>query len=290
MRFGIAFANTMSWSSGPGAIEAAQAAEAAGFESVWTVEHVIFPDDYTSPYPYSPTGKMPGSGSSPIPDPLIWLAYVAAATTTLRLATGILILPERNPVILAKELATLDHLSGGRVELGVGVGWLREEFDALGVPWERRGARTDDYIGAMRALWSGDSAAYSGEFTSFSRVSSNPKPAQGTVPIVVGGHSRAAAERAGRLGDGFFPGRGTLAELAEMIDIARDVAAANNRDPLALEITYGSAEIFGADPAGAVEELAALGVSRIIVPAFALMRPSPAEAMAAFAERVIAAV
>src|SRR5262245_18562692 len=229
------FANTMGWAAGAGALEAARAAEAAGFESLWTVEHVVYPDDYQSTYPYSPDGKMPAVPSTPIPDPLIWLAYVASVTSRIRLATGILILPQRNPVILAKELATLDHLSGGRVELGIGVGWLREEFDALGVPWDRRGARTDDYMQAMRALWAGDGATYQGEFAAFDRVSSNPKPAQSTIPIVIGGHSRAAAERAGRLGDGFFPGRGTPSELAELMDIVRQVAADHGRDPSAIE-------------------------------------------------------
>src|SRR3954451_110366 len=145
------FANTMSWGNGAGAVEAARAAEENGFESIWTVEHVVYPDDYASAYPYSPDGKMPAVPPTPIPAPLIWLAYVASVTTKIRLATGILILPERNPVVLAKELAPLDHLSGGRVELGIGVGWLREEFDALGIPWECRGARTDEYIEAMRA-------------------------------------------------------------------------------------------------------------------------------------------
>jgi probable F420-dependent oxidoreductase len=287
VKFGIMFANTMGWAEGPGALEAARAAEAAGFESMWTVEHVVYPDDYSSTYPYSPDGKMPARPSTPIPDPLIWLAYVASVTSTLRLATGILILPQRNPVVLAKELATLDHLSGGRVELGIGVGWLREEFDALGVPWERRGARTDEYVAAMRALWASDGASYAGEFASFTRVSSNPKPPGGAVPIVVGGHSRAAAERAGRLGDGFFPGRGSPAELAELLDIARQTAAAHGRDPEAIELTAGTPAVFGDDAKGAVEEMASVGVSRIAVPAFALMKPTVAEGMAQFAERAI---
>jgi probable F420-dependent oxidoreductase len=287
VKFGIVFANTMGWSNGPGAVEAARSAEAAGFESVWTVEHVIYPDDYASTYPYSPDGKMPAVPSTPIPDPLVWLAYVASATTSLRLATGILILPQRNPVVLAKELATLDHLSGGRVELGIGVGWLEEEFVALGVPWPRRGARTDEYVGAMRALWAGDSAEFDGEFASFRRVSSNPKPAQGKIPIVVGGHSRAAAERAGRLGDGFFPGKGTPAELADLIDIVRQTAAGQGRDPAAIEITAGTPGVFGDDPVGAAQELAGIGVSRIVVPAFALMKPNASDATQAFAERVL---
>jgi probable F420-dependent oxidoreductase len=287
VKFGIMFANTMGWSKGSGALDAARAAETAGFESMWTVEHVVYPDDYASAYPYSPDGRMPAVPSTPIPDPLVWLAFVASATTTLRLATGILILPQRNPVVLAKELATLDHLSGGRVELGIGVGWLREEFDALGVPWERRGKRTDEYVQAMRALWAGDAASFGGEFVSFARVSSNPKPAQGAIPIVVGGHSRSAAERAGRLGDGFFPGRGSPAELAELLDIARQTAAAHGRDPSAIELTAGAMEIFGDDPVGVVQELAAVGVNRIVVPAFQLMKPSADEAMRAFAERVL---
>jgi probable F420-dependent oxidoreductase len=281
------FANTMSWINGAGAIEAAQAAEKAGFESLWTVEHVVYPDDYASAYPYSADGRMPAVPSTPIPDPLIWLAYVASVTTTLRLGTGILILPERNPVVLAKELATLDHLSGGRVELGIGVGWLKEEFAALGISWERRGARTDEYVSAMRALWASDGASFDGEFASFTRVSSNPKPQGGAVRIVVGGHSRAAAERAGRLGDGLFPGKGSAAELAELLDIAHQTAAAHGRDPEAIELTAGAPGGLMKDPAGAIEELAAVGVTRVVVPAFALMKPNASEAMEAFAERVL---
>jgi len=288
VKYGIVFANTMSWADGPGAVAAAQAAEAAGFESFWTIEHVVYPDDYASAYPYSPDGRMPAVSSTPMPDLLIWLAYVASATSSLRLATGILILPQRNPVVLAKELATLDHLSGGRVELGIGVGWLREEFDALGVPWERRGARTDEYVAAMRALWAGDGASFAGEFASFMSVSSNPKPVHGAIPIVVGGHSKAAAERAGRLGDGFFPGRGTVSELSGLIDQMRQTAADHDRDPLAVEVTAGVAGLFGEDPVATVEELASIGVGRITVPSFALMRGDVAENMAGFAERVIA--
>jgi probable F420-dependent oxidoreductase len=154
MKFGIVFANTGPFADGGAAAEMAVAAEAAGFESLWTVEHVVVPSGYDSAYPYDPSGKMPGGEDVDIPDPLIWLSWVASATSTIRLATGILIVPQRNPVVLAKELATLDHLSGGRMELGIGVGWLEEEFDAIGVPFAERGRRTDDHIAAMRALWS----------------------------------------------------------------------------------------------------------------------------------------
>src|SRR5882762_5839174 len=126
MRFGVIFANTGPAVEPAGAVALARAAEDAGFDSLWTVEHVVVPAGYESAYPYAISGRMPGSEQSPIPDPLIWLAYVAAATTTIKLATGILILPQRSPVVLAKETATLDLLSGGRVILGIGIGWLAE--------------------------------------------------------------------------------------------------------------------------------------------------------------------
>ncbi len=153
MMFGIAFANTGRFARPDRAVELARAAEAAGFESLWTTEHVVVPAGYQSSYPYSPSGRMPGEEDSPMPDPLIWLAYVAAATSTIKLGTGVLILPQRNPVVLAKELATLDHLSGGRMLLGVGAGWLEEEFAAIGVPFGDRGRRVDEYVAAMRGLW-----------------------------------------------------------------------------------------------------------------------------------------
>ncbi len=137
---------------------------------------------------------------------------MAAQTTTLKLATGILILPQRNPAITAKEVATLDRLSGGRVILGVGAGWLEEEFRALDVPFEKRGLRLDDYIAAMRELWTEDEVDHDSEFVQWSKVISRPQP-EASVPIVIGGHTEVAARRAGRLGDGFFPGRGSPATL-----------------------------------------------------------------------------
>lgn len=283
MEFGIAFANTLQFAEREGLVQLAQAAESAGFESLWTVEHVIFPDGYESQYPYDRSGKMAATPATPIPDPLIWLAFVAAATEHMRLGTGILILPQRNPLILAKEVATLDQLSGGRVELGVGVGWLEEEFSALGVPFERRGARADEWIGVMRALWDADHVDFDGEFASFTGASVNPKPPGGRVPITIGGHSTAAARRAGRLGDGFFPAKG---DLATLIDVMRQTAADAGRDPASIVVSSGSAGVFGEDPLGAVQELAAQGVDRCIVPAFAFMHETEAT-IEGFGERVI---
>jgi probable F420-dependent oxidoreductase, Rv2161c family len=204
MKFALHFGN-FAFSDPEGARRLVRLAEAAGFDSVFAVEHVVVPDNYTSVYPYAAGGRLPGGPSVNFPDPLIWLTWVAAATTRLRFMTAVMILPQRNPLVLAKEVATLDYLSGGRIELGIGVGWLKEEFDALGIPFERRGKRADEYVAAMRALWASDGASFAGEFVNFDKVNCNPKPVAKSVPIVVGGHSEAAARRAGRLGDGFFP-------------------------------------------------------------------------------------
>lgn len=286
MDFGIAFANTGPFARPDAAAEFAVAAEAAGFESIWTVEHVVVPVGYESTYPYDPSGRMPGGEDSPIPDPLIWLAYVAAATSTLRLATGILIVPQRNPVVLAKELATLDRMSGGRLELGVGVGWLAEEFDALGVPFERRGARTDEYVEVMRALWSGEPTSHHGEFVDFTDCVLRPRPSQENVPVHVGGHTEVAARRAGRLGDGFFPGKGSHADLAALFDTVRSSAAEHGRDPDGIELTTGGNGAVGSRALDEVAALAELGVSRVIVPAF-LFWEDTADALARYGDEVI---
>ncbi|MCU1502815.1 MAG: putative F420-dependent oxidoreductase, Rv2161c family, partial [Ilumatobacteraceae bacterium] len=222
MKFGLMFTNTGIGKSGAGALDLATRADRLGFESLWTVEHVVVPSGYQSAYPYDKSGKMAGGAEEfDLPDPLIWLAFVASATARIRLATGVLIVPQRNPLILAKEVATLDALSGGRVTLGVGVGWLEEEFNALGVPFADRGRRLDDYVEALRALWTQSKASVHNTYTSFDDCISRPFPANGTVPIVVGGHSPAAARRAARLGDGFFPGNGSVADVAAVFETFR---------------------------------------------------------------------
>lgn len=263
MDVGISFANIGGLAEAEGAEALAAACEAHGVESVWTVEHVVVPAGYESEYPYSRSGKMPGGETAPIPDPLVWLTWVGAHARSLVLGTGILILPQRNPVVLAKEVATLDRLTGGRMRLGVGVGWLREEFDAIGVDFDDRAARTDDYIVALRELWESDSPTHDGRYVSFRNALSYPKPVGPTVPIVVGGHSPAAARRAGRLGDGFFPARPD--RLEDLIEIMRATAESAGRDPDSVEITTGAAE----DAAGQAR-LEGLGVSRVVIPPPAL--------------------
>lgn len=259
MRFGIRYCNSGPYIDGPTGAELVQAAEAAGFDSAWTVEHTVVPANYESTYPYHESGRMAGGiDDAEWPDPLIWMSYMAGVTTTLQFATGIFIVPQHNPVVAAKQIATLDKMSRGRVMLGVGVGWLREEFDAIGVPFERRGKRTDEYIAAMRTLWTEDCASFHGDFVNFDDIYCRPQPAQANIPIIVGGDTEPAARRAGRLGDGYFPARNAPAEL---ITLARRTAEEHGRDPDALEITTS----MPSDPAD-LPALAARGVDRVLVP------------------------
>ncbi len=267
VRFGVAFANIGSFVEPMEAIRLARAAEASGFESIWTVDHVVVPGGYRSKYPYDPSGRLPSGEATVFPDPLIWLAYVAAMTSTLRLGTGILIVPQRNPVVLAKELATLDHLSGGRVILGAGIGWLEEEFRALGVPFTGRGTRTEESIAAMRALWSEDQASFEGTTASFTDCFLRPQPVGGSIPVHVGGASPAAARRAGRIGDGFFPLGVRPEELPPLIEIVRRSAEDAGRDPTAIEVTVPCTTTDGQEALAEVTVLAESGADRVLVPA-----------------------
>jgi probable F420-dependent oxidoreductase len=287
MKFGLAYANPGPFATAEGAEAVGQAAEAAGLDSVWTVEHVVVPHEYASVYPYARGGKMPGAELVDMPDPLVWLTWVAAHTTTVRLATGILILPQRNPLVTAKEVATLDQLSGGRVILGVGIGWLEEEFRFLNAPWPDRAARTEEYVAAMRALWTQDLPTFSGDTIRFREAISKPRPPQGSVPIVVGGHSAAAARRAGRIGDGFFPAKGDLPELLGEMRKAADGAG---RDPDAIEVSWGGASVArgGEQALDEIGRLAELGVDRVVIPPPAYDVAGLRDGLAAFGETVVA--
>ncbi len=286
MKFGVAFANIGPFVDPVEAVGLAQAAEAAGFESIWTVDHVVVPAGYQSKYPYDPSGKLPSGESTVFPDPLIWLAYVAARTSSLRLGTGILIVPQRNPLVLAKELATLDHLSGGRMILGAGIGWLEEEFAALGVPFAGRGQRTEEAIAAMRALWSQESASYQGRTTTFRDCYLRPQPRSGAIPVHVGGHSTAAAERAGRIGDGFFPFGVTRDEIVSLSDVMRRSADEAGRDPASIEVTVQSYITTADEALDEVNALERLGATRVIVPA-AMFKQDPVEALGRYGVDVI---
>lgn len=233
---GLLFANGARAAEPAYALALARAAEDLGVESLWAVQHVVVPDDLDSAYPYSEDGKMTGGTGVPIPDPLVWLAWIGAATTRIRLATGVLVLPQQHPLVVAKQVATLDRLVGGRTILGVGAGWMREEFEALNAQFASRVARFEESVEVLRRSWSPGSASMDGEHIRFGSVQVDPKPFR-PVPIHLGGHAPAAARRAGRIADGFFPMNVQGDELRRVVILAREAAEKAGRDPAALEIT-----------------------------------------------------
>jgi probable F420-dependent oxidoreductase len=265
MKWGIVFAST-AFPEPDRAVAMARAAEAAGFETLWCPEHVVVAiGDHVTPYGGSPDGKMDRLWRrGGIPDPLIWLAFVAAQTTTINLGTNVVILPEHQPAVLAKSVATLDSLSGGRVQLGVGIGELPEEYGAVGMEFTNRGKRMDEYIEAIRALWQQEVATYHGTYVNFDDVRCDPSPTRGTVPLHVGGASPAAIRRAARYGDGYFPWVGLELDLYDtlgtIIPAVRGEAERIGRDPASIEITVG-----GARTVADAERMAILGVDRITI-------------------------
>jgi len=261
----------------------ARQAETLGFESVWTFEHVIVPEDYSSKYPYHPSGKMGAAPDTPFVDPLIALTAIAASTTTLRLGTGVNILSQVNPLYMAKQAASLDYLSNGRFMLGVGIGWLREEFAALGVPFERRGARFDDYVVAMKKIWSGEEFEHHSDFIDWEGFKSYPLPVQKPhLPVVIGGAKGKIYQRIARHGDGWFAPVGDPAELKSALQSLREACDENDRDMQEIEITCMWPGQGGAD---AVAALADAGAHRLVVPVMGL--PNPLEVMQQLSAEII---
>jgi len=263
MKFGLFSTNAYACSYPDVVAGVARAAEAAGFESLWGGEHVVLPDPQAPPSPMAPHDR--------ILDPVIALTYCAAVTKRVRLGTGIIILPQRNPLVLAKELASLDALSGGRLIFGIGVGYLEPEFRALGAPFEQRGAVADEYLAAMQAIWSQAKPAYQGRFVSFADVQAHPQPVQRPhPPIVIGGRTAAAFRRAVQQGHGWYgfalDAEGTARALAGLREAARQYPRPAHLGELEISITPGRGA--GVDLADA-EAFAALGVHRLI------LMPSP---------------
>ena len=216
-------------------------AERLGFSTLWAPEHVILVDQYESRYPYRDEGKFPAPTDAPIADPFLTLCTLASVTTKIRLATAICLVPEHNPVVLAKVVATLDCLSEGRVTLGVGVGWLEEEFRALGISWERRAQRTREYIEAMRRLWGDPLSTYHGEFLDFTNVRSNPKPVRGAnLPVFFGGESGPALRRVAEYGDGWIGFNLTPDEAAVKIRHIEELLKTNGRPRSAVELAVSN--------------------------------------------------
>lgn len=212
--------------------------EEQGVESVWTVEHVVMARDYDPLYPYSKDGMAPTAPDTLMPDPLEWLAFAAARTDRIHLGTSVVIASQHSAAILAKRVATLDALSRGRVRLGVGIGWQREEYQAVGVPYRDRGRRLDETIEAMRVLWREEWATYQGRHVQFENVHMDTKPFDGkSVPILIGGSTEVAAQRAGRLGDGWYPYVISPEDFGRGVETIAKSARAAGRDPAGIEVT-----------------------------------------------------
>lgn len=211
-------------------VTTARWAESLGYHSVWVSDHVAMPAHVRSAYPYDPAGRWPYPADTPWLDPLLALSVAASVAPSVALGTSVLVAPLRHPVHLAKQVASLDFLSGGRVILGLGAGWMAEEFALLGVPFERRGARTAEMVALMRALWTGDPVDFAGAFYQVQGFRMQPRPAQARVPVVFGGHSEHALRRVVACGDGWHPTQLDLDQLARCLDRLRQLAAAHGRD------------------------------------------------------------
>jgi probable F420-dependent oxidoreductase len=248
MEFGCVFPNRGPMATPANLGRMAEKAEALGYDTVWFSDHIVIPTEVKSFYPYDPSGKMPFNPSEPYWEPLTVIGYVAGRTSRLRLGTSVLILPYRNPIVTAKMLATLDVLSNGRVTLGAGVGWMEEEFKAIGLDtYARRGAYSDECIRIFRELWTKDNPSFQGEFHQFSNIHCEPRPVQpGGLPIWIGGHTPQAIRRVARLGDGWQPlvqrppADLPPAEMQEKIAQLRAFAQQAGRDPRRITLAMGS--------------------------------------------------
>ena len=264
-------------------IGVAQLAESVGFESVWTFEHVIVPLDYQSKYPYNASGKMGAAPETNFFDPLIALTAIAVNTKKIRLGTGVNILSQTNPLLLAKQTASLDRISGGRFMLGVGIGWLQEEFVAMGTPFDRRGARFDDYVEGMRKVWSGDVVEHDSDFLNWHGFKSYPLPMQKPMPVIIGGAKGKIFERIAKHGDGWFAPITDPAELGTALAELRSVCKRVGRNYADIEITTMWAPEMGLDTIKRLEEL---GVARVTT--FATAGPDPVEGIKKIGSDVIA--
>jgi probable F420-dependent oxidoreductase len=260
MRLGV-FAPLSSPLAQPAYVRAfGETAEDLGFDSLWVAEHVVLFQEYASKYPYAANGRIPARPETGVLEPFTTLAYLAACTRRIRLGTGILLVPQRNPVYTAKEAANIDWLSNGRLDLGVGIGWLAEEFRAVSVPWERRGERTRSYLEVMKRLWCDEVSEYKDEFYDLPACRQFPKPVQKPhVPIHFGGESEAALRRVADVGQGWYGFNLEPEQLAEHLVRLDALLASNGRSrrdvqisvsPYNLEMTPAKLEAYhraGAD-------------------------------------------
>jgi probable F420-dependent oxidoreductase len=248
----------------------AQSLERAGFDSLWVSDHVVMPMQIESYYPFAPDGRAPWTGDVPYVEAIVALTAAATATERVRLGSAVLVLPQRNPILVAKQVASLDAVSRGRVELGIGAGWLQEEFAALEAPFEERGRRLEEWMILLRACWTGTPGPHDGAYHLDDGLVQLPRPAH-PVPLLVGGHTKAAFRRAGALGDGWLAQQAVPSldpeHLATEIESVRRQAALVDRDPSALRFVLRLVESVDRHEtvAARLPELEAIGVHEVIV-------------------------
>jgi probable F420-dependent oxidoreductase len=297
MEFGLHLPSAAPSATAEPILATARAAEALGFDAVWLFDHLFTPVGIESQYPYSRDGGYPMSPDDPFFDPVALFGVLAGATARVKMCTGVLIPAYRHPVVLGKMLATIENFAPGRIALGAGAGWMKEEFDAVGVGYERRGARLEEYIAALRAIWSGSPSSFDGEFYSWTEAGFLPAPTA-PIPIIIGGHGDRALDRAARIGDGWAiattrgQGRG-LAGVTARLDYLRERLEAHGRDEDDFELAYQSALWFSDHPneklpltgppdaiAASLKQLQDLGVTMVDFAVF-----GPGELIAETAQR-----
>lgn len=245
-------------------VTAARWAEELGYHSVWVSDHVVLPEKVASFYPYDPQGRWPYPADTPWLDPLLALAWAAMAAPSVKLGTSVMIVPLRHPILLAKQLSSLDFLSRGRVILGVGAGWMEEEFNLIGVPFDRRGPRTAEMIALMRAFWSGKIVDFQGDFYQAAGGQMSPRPVQPTIPIVWGGHSDAALKRVARVGDGWHPTQISLEQLAEGMGKLRRFCQEAGRNPASMLVIARPGRVYSIN-AETQARHAELGIQHLVI-------------------------
>jgi probable F420-dependent oxidoreductase len=287
-QFGFALPQVGRIASRDNVLAVARRAEELGFDSLWVSDHVVTPRNLSSKYPYSPTGDYPVPPDADFLEPLTLLAFAAAATERIRLGTTVIVLPMRNPVLHAKIASTIHHLSGGRLILGVGAGWMREEFEALNADFERRGKAMDEYLKIVRGLWEDENFSFQGETYGVHDLGFAPRPEKGSLPIWIGGHHKAALRRVATLGDGWHAVGVALDEIPEKWSRVIKMANENGRDPSQIELSVRTG--FRAGDAGRtverMKELQALGVTHVVLDARAGSVDDTQENLRFFAKEV----
>jgi probable F420-dependent oxidoreductase len=265
--------------------EVARLAEATGYHSVFLADHVLVPRGLASKYPYTQDGSFPFDPEKDWLDPLVALGYLAGQTQSIRLGTSIIVVPMRHPIVTAKQIATADHLSGGRVIFGAGVGWMAEEFTLLGEPFHERGRRMDEYLELMKVLWTEDNPQFEGKYFQVADCSFAPKPVQKPhVPLWVGGESPAALRRAARLGDGWHSASTSLADLPEKLRILHAALDEAGRPKQNFVISAFPTDRFTLD---VVQQFAAHGVTHLMAPVFSFERDNVLRRLEQIATEVI---